>query len=61
MNRVDILDRLGENMNKLCSHEWLKLAKEPYEIGIDYCGFGYGKFKCKCKKCGKINIVKYLK
>ena len=48
-------------MMKLCNHAWVKLTKEPYEIGVDYCGFSYGKFKCKCKKCGKTDIVKYLK
>lgn len=48
-------------MNKFCNHEWVKLTEKPYETGIDYSGFCYGKFKCKCKKCGKMDTVKYLK
>nr|WP_296955145.1 hypothetical protein [uncultured Mediterraneibacter sp.] len=42
---------------KICRHKWEQL--EPVSAYHDYSGFKVVLFRCKCKKCGKIELRKY--
>lgn len=43
---------------KKCHHNWIKIGK-PIREYIDYSGFRVGVFRCKCKICGKYEIIKF--
>lgn len=45
------------NKKKLCNHKWKK--EEFVRSYRDYSGFRVGAFRCKCKKCGLVEIRKY--
>lgn len=45
------------NKKKLCDHKWKK--EDLIRSYWDYNDFRVGVFRCKCKKCGKVQIRKY--
>lgn len=47
------------NRKKLCNHKWKK--EEFVRSYRDYSGFRVGVFRCKCKKCGLVEIRKYYR
>lgn len=40
-----------------CHHEWEQL--ERLTVRLDYSGFEKALYRCKCKKCGKIEVRAY--
>ena len=43
-----------------CTHEWVKITKDPSYSYWDYSGFHVGVFLCICKRCGKKRKRKYF-
>lgn len=54
---INILDWIRKRKKPKRHHEWEQL--ERLSVRLDYSGFEKAFYRCKCKKCGKIEIRSY--
>ena len=54
---IDIFKLFIKQQKPRCYHDWEQL--ERLSVQLDYSGFEKALYRCKCKKCGTIEVRSY--